>query len=254
VASRRPLLDLISTELPGLTREQCLSRILCGEVLVNGGVIRDPKHSTTDSDNIEFTTSQFVGRGGEKLEAALNSWDLDVAGKVLVDVGSSTGGFTDCLLQRGVLTVHAIDVGTNQLAYRLRTDARVCVHEQTNILAVSALDPVPDAAVADLSFRSLRGVARSILDLTTEGWAILLIKPQFEWAQPGPEFTGVVPHVEVEPILERVLIDLADEGAVPVRLMRSPVLGRRGNTEFLAYVAKDATADLSPADLVRALK
>lgn len=230
------LVDWLASRNRDLTRDQCLSHILCGDVVVNAGVIRDPRFCVAPNDQIEISASRFVGRGGEKLEAAMAEWGIDVVGKVFVDAGSSTGGFTDCLLQRGARTVHAVDVGHNQLAYKLRTDERVRVHEQTNIVDVTVLDPVPNAAVADLSFRSLRGVARRILDLTTDRWAVFLIKPQFEWGTPTEDFRGVVPPGELSGILERVLTDLLAEGVAPTRLMQSPVPGRRGNLEYLVRV------------------
>ncbi len=134
----------------------------------------------------------YVSRGGEKLAAGLDLWGIACEGKTWIDAGCSTGGFTDCLLRRGASLVYAIDVGENQLDWRLRADPRVRVMESTNVMAVRAeeLDPVPDSAVADLSFRSLRQAAARILGLTTERRGIFLVKPQFEFAAPAPGLQG----------------------------------------------------------------
>ena len=141
-----------------------------------------------------------------------------------------------------------MDVGYNQLDYRLRTDPRVIVRERTNVMALESLEPVPDFAVADLSFRSLRGAARHILSLTSSGEMIALIKPQYEWRDPGESFDGIVRD---EDVLIDLLIslknDLRSEGVTMAALIFSPVRGRKGNREFLCRLT-DRPGSASPDD------
>ncbi len=232
------VLDLLVQLYPDLPREKLYSRVLCAEVVIDGSVIRDPKASVSADAEVTLSSKKFVSRGGFKLDPALEAWSVVVAGKVFLDAGSSTGGFTDALLQRGALSVHAVDVGVGQLDWKLRVDPRVVVREGTNIMEVEALSPVPHAAVADLSFRSLRGAASKILSLTQEGWMIALIKPQFEWVQPPSDFQGVVPDGRLEEILEVLERDLRDEGVTLAERMPSAVRGRRGNQEFLGRLVR----------------
>ncbi|MFP4372701.1 MAG: TlyA family RNA methyltransferase [Spirochaetaceae bacterium] len=233
--AKRPLLSLLQRIYPDEEKDELFARVLCGEVVVDGERVRDPKRPTAPTAEIELAGRRFVSRGGEKLEAALSAWDIDVEGKVFLDAGASTGGFTDCLLQRGAERVHAVDVGFNQLAYSLRRDGRVIVHESTNITEVALLDPPADAAVCDLSFRSLSGVSGRLLALSRERWFIALVKPQFEWKDPPPSFDGVVRRREdALAILADTFRRLAAEGAHARRLLASPIRGRRGNDEFLA--------------------
>lgn len=231
-----PLLDLLCQLYPEVPREKLFSRTLCGEVVVDGEVCRDPKMRVSSESEAALSDKKFVSRGGWKLEGALAAWEWPVAGLVLVDAGSSTGGFTDALLQRGARLVHAVDVGFNQLDWRLRQDERVRCLEETNIMTLDALDPRPAAAVADLSFRSLRQAARHILSLTTEGRMIALVKPQFEWLNPDAQFNGIVPGEKITEILEKLMTDLAEEGVGCRQMIPSPVRGRKGNQEYLAWL------------------
>jgi len=233
---RAVLLDLLTRLFPEMTREQLYSRVLCGEVVVDGGVVRDPKATLAPEAEITLSVKRFVSRGGFKLDPVIDEWALAVNGKVFVDAGSSTGGFTDVLLQRGARMVHAVDVGTAQLDWKLRTDPRVKVHENTNIMAVGDLDPAPNAAVADLSFRSLRGAARKILDLTSDGWLIALVKPQFEWLDAPPDFHGVVTPESVPGILAALESELRNEGVRVDGWSKSAIRGRKGNQEYLALL------------------
>jgi len=153
-----------------------------------------------------------------------------------VDAGASTGGFTHALLLRGASTVHAVDVGYNQLAYTLRADSRVVVHERTNITEISALNPEPHFAVADLSFRSLCGVATHLLGLTSEGWGIVLLKPQYEWRDADSGFDGRVPEGAVDDIVKDTLNRLAGEGVFAHAFTESPIRGGSGNREFLVLI------------------
>ncbi len=234
----KPLITVLRQRFPQCSRDELLSWVMCGEIRVDGERVRDPKHKVGKNAQIHVqrSTRQYVSRGGIKLTHALATWELPVDGKVFVDAGSSTGGFTDCLLRHGAAAVHAVDVGYNQLDFRLRSDPRVVVHERTNIMRVGHLTPPAQAAVADLSFRSLSGAARHLLSLTTEGWAVVLIKPQFEWREPAAEFEGVVPFEYVVGIIDDVARRLWEDGAFVERVLESPVTGTGGNREFLALV------------------
>ncbi|MFW5695008.1 MAG: TlyA family RNA methyltransferase [Alkalispirochaeta sp.] len=247
---KTPLLDSLVHQFSEYSRDELYRMVMCGEVRVNGGTTVDPKHPVVPGADLSIVTRRFVSRGGEKLEAALVAWHVRPQGRVWLDAGASTGGFTDCLLQRGAAAVHAVDVGYNQLDYRLRTDPRVHVHERTNISAVAAarLSPHPHAAVCDLSFRSLRGVLRSILLLTREGWGIALLKPQFElaaeyrWNRTTDAGAldaggGVIQGADRVAVIDRVCRELSeDEGIVVHRRVDSPITGRDGNREVLLLV------------------
>jgi 23S rRNA (cytidine1920-2'-O)/16S rRNA (cytidine1409-2'-O)-methyltransferase len=236
-----PLLDLLRRLYPETEKKRLLARILCGEVRVGEETVRDPKIPVPADSEIAFNPPpRFVSRGGVKLDHALRVWNLDVKDRVLIDAGASSGGFTDCLLQRGARCVYCIDVGYNQLDYTLRRDARVVVLERTNIMAVSREhfrdDLMPTAAVADLSFRSLRKAAGHLLSLVTGGWLIALIKPQFEWRTPLPDFRGVVRgEKSYRDILLALIAGLWEEGVYLSRITASPITGRRGNLEFLGH-------------------
>ncbi|MFW5684761.1 MAG: TlyA family RNA methyltransferase [Spirochaetota bacterium] len=238
--ARPRLLDRLCELHPTMDREQLLARVLCGEVRVDGELVRDPRRPVSREqrvavvvDHADAAAGDYVSRGGLKLEHAIRAWSLSVSGKVFLDAGSSTGGFTDCLLRHGARAVHAVDVGYNQLAYALRTDERVIIHERTNIMDVTSLEPRPHAAVADLSFRSLRGAAARLLDLVSDSWAVLLVKPQFEWRSPPPEFDGIVPEEAVDAIVRETLSELESDGIDVAGVEESPIRGRKGNREFL---------------------
>lgn len=248
------LRERLRADFPGEEKERLLARILCGDVRVDGQPVREPAARVPAEASVEIRERRFVSRGGEKLQAALEAWKIPVAGRVFLDAGASTGGFTDALLQSGAAAVHAVDVGYNQLAWKLRRDERVIVWEKTNImdLKVAGLQPPPQAAVADLSFRSLRGAASWILGLTGEGWMIALMKPQFEWQRPGEGFDGVVrSEGRRRELLEETAEALAWEGVSVERRMNSPLPGRRGNREYLLLLRRDESAgarvpELSP--------
>ena len=249
-----PLLARAVDAFPDTDKDELYALILCGEIFAEGELIADPRRLVPAEVRLEIRRARFVSRGGFKLDFALAEWGIDVSGKVFVDAGASTGGFTDCLLQRGAAFVHAVDVGINQLAYRLRKDSRVSAREKTNILSVTAgdLDPRPDAAVADLSFRSIAGAASHLLDLAKEHWLIALVKPQFELGRvrsgaggdpsgdgAPPAFDGVIRDDAMrEEVLDAVIDALSSEGAVVERRLQSPITGQKGNIEYLIYVSR----------------
>jgi 23S rRNA (cytidine1920-2'-O)/16S rRNA (cytidine1409-2'-O)-methyltransferase len=194
-----------------------------------------------------------VGRGGEKLEAALERFGIDVAGRRGLDVGASTGGFTDCLLQRGAASVVALDVGYGQLHERLRSDPRVEVRERTNVRHVAPGDLGLPATVlvADLSFISLRTVLPAMTALVAPGAdLVLLVKPQFE---AGREEVSRGRGIVTDPatwgrVLDEVVAALAERGAAIMGAMVSPITGADGNVEFLlhAVAAEGSTVPAGP--------
>jgi 23S rRNA (cytidine1920-2'-O)/16S rRNA (cytidine1409-2'-O)-methyltransferase len=238
------LLQLATRRFPTVERKELYASILCGELLVNGERLRDPKQRVPGDAVLEFQGRRYVSRGGEKLAAAIEVWNLPVSGSVWIDAGSSTGGFTDALLQHGAVHVHAVDVGTNQLAYTLRRDPRVTPREGTNLFDLADLEPPADYACCDLSFRSLRGAASHLIHLARKRRLIALIKPQFELQSRNRErpkgehiaFDGVVRETAtVKKILTDTLTRLwSDDGARPEAILESPIRGGSGNREFLA--------------------
>lgn len=242
-----PLIELLSHRMPGTDPRVLRGLILRGDVIVDGRKLsKEAFPVPPDAAVVVLPQRPFASRGGEKLSPILDRWGIGAAGQAVLDAGCSSGGFTDCLLKRGASRVYAVDVGRGQLDWSLRTDPRVVVMEGTNVMGVREgdLDPAPAFAVADLSFRSLRGAAAHVLRLTTEGRGIFLVKPQFEWSDPAPEFDGVV---RSDSALRRILIGLVDalagEGVFPAGCLRSPVRGRKGNREFFLLLSTRARTD-----------
>jgi 23S rRNA (cytidine1920-2'-O)/16S rRNA (cytidine1409-2'-O)-methyltransferase len=188
----------------------------------------------------------YVSRGGQKLEHALDVFRVDVAGLVCLDVGASTGGFTDCLLQRGAASVIALDVGHGQLHPKVRNDPRVTVLERTNVRRLTQLPFAPELVTCDVSFISLRVALPPALDLARAGWqALVLVKPQFEVGREEVGKGGVVRDPE---LWRRVLRDLAEAAlgwdAEPVGVADSGLPGPRGNREFFLYLCHRSGAAL----------
>jgi 23S rRNA (cytidine1920-2'-O)/16S rRNA (cytidine1409-2'-O)-methyltransferase len=187
---------------------------------------------------------RFVSRGGEKLDAALDRFGVDVVGRIALDAGASTGGFTDCLLQRGSARVVAVDVGHGQLDVRLRNDPRVSVLERTNVRHLTPADLGGETfgvLTADLSFISLRTVAPALVTLAEPGAdLVVLVKPQFEAGrQEASRGRGVIRDPSVwDRVVEDVAAAFVSEGAVMMDRMRSPLTGAQGNVEFLVHLRK----------------
>ena len=254
-----PLLEVLKARFPGKNEKELFAAVLRGYVSVDGLKALKPRSLISPASKITLRdTPRFVSRGGDKLAYALDVWSHEVDGKLFVDAGASTGGFTDCLLQSGAAGVYAVDVGRNQLDYRLRTDPRVTVMECRNVmtLAVGDFSLRPNQVVADLSFRSLRRAAHHILGLTSEGTGIFLAKPQFEARNPGPGFDGVVKDTALlGDILLGLFRDLGEEGVFVRKAVRSPLLGRKGNREFLLLLdcgdkTRDSSAERIAAGLI----
>jgi len=214
---------------------------MAGDVSVSGRRIEKPgEQVAVDVDIRVRATAKHVSRGGGKLEAALDGFGLEVAGRICLDAGCSTGGFTDCLLQRGAARVYAVDVGYGQIAWSLRNDPRVVLYERTNIRSLRRADlvPPPTLVVADLSFVSLRSVLSSLLDLCARpGDLVVLVKPQFEL--PRALVAGGVVH---DPALraraaEEVAVAARDLGLGVRGPIESPVPGAEGNRELFLALA-----------------
>lgn len=230
------------------TRAQAL--VMEGKVRVAGQVERKASRVLDDSAEIEVESPpRFVSRGGEKLEGAFKLWGtcLTVDGRACLDVGSSTGGFTDCLLQHGARLVMAVDVGTNQLAYKLRTDPRVWVRENFNARYMTPADlpETPEVAVTDVSFISLRLILPPIRDvLAPGGLAVALIKPQFEVGK-GKAPGGLVRDEALRIEARDGIVDFArgELGLELLGLEESPIRGREmGNVEYLSFWRKPVSA------------
>ncbi len=216
--------------------------IMAGKVRSGDRVLDKPGMKVLTTAEITVREKlPFVSRGGVKLQAALAAFDAPLAGTVAADVGASTGGFTDCLLQHGVARVYAIDVGHGQLAWELRTDPRVVTMERTNARYLTALPESIDLATVDVSFISLRLVLPAVMGwLKPGGRIIALIKPQFELEHRQVGKGGVVRDKAAHrQALRGVLEWAADHGLYLQGLIRSPITGPAGNIEFLAYLTTE---------------
>jgi len=246
--SKIRLASLVKQQYPHLSSEAIEVKILSGEVFADTEKITDKNRLLKSTSLITLKTAQtYVSRGGDKLEHVLKIWNLTVKDQVWLDAGASTGGFSDCLLQHGARLVYAVDVGYNQLAYSLRSDKRIIVRERTNIKEMVPEDfpEKPWAAVCDLSFRSVSGVAGRLLSLTSSEMLVALIKPQFEYQNPPAEFRGVVQtDRELLMILQGVVSRLSAEGVYPERVEPSPIKGHKGNREFFFLLTKKQPAAL----------
>ncbi|WP_306591883.1 TlyA family RNA methyltransferase [Geothrix sp. 21YS21S-4] len=239
------------------TRAKAQARILAGDVLVDDRPVTKAGTAVDEAAPIRLRGEAlpFVSRGGLKLAGALDRWNLDPAGRTCFDAGSSTGGFTDCLLQRGAAKVYAVDVGTNQLHWKLRSDARVVSMEQVNL---RTWDPaaIPERCgllVADLSFISLRLAIPPVLPSLSPGAdAVLLVKPQFEAGRDDVGAGGIVRDPAVHRrVVEEAWAFFAGTDLRPQDLAESPIKGGEGNTEFLLRLVLGAPVGDLPAALGR---
>ena len=230
------------------SRERARALILAGQVVVGEHAV-DKVGVKVAADvplRLKGEDLPFVSRGGLKLEHALNAFALDVTGRTAIDVGASTGGFTDCLLQRGAAKVFAVDVGYGQLAWKLREDPRVVSMERTNIrqLTSDQLSASPDLAVIDASFISLDKVLPPTLALLVPGGDVIaLIKPQFEVGKGQVGKGGVVRDPgQHAAVVERVRAEAEALGCTVLGVAESPLLGQKGNREFLIHLRKGCPA------------
>jgi len=221
------------------SREKAQALIMAGEVLVDGRKADKPGQAVAGEIRIEVLAQPpFVSRGGVKLAAALDHFAILVAGRVCLDIGASTGGFTDCLLQRGAARVHAVDVGSGQLDWKIRSDARVVVHEKLNARYLRREDlgePV-DLAVCDVSFISVTLILPAVAPLLQPGGEmVILVKPQFEVGKGQVGKGGIVRETELQEAACRRVDEAARQLGFKTGLTESPILGAEGNREFLLY-------------------
>lgn len=243
----RKRLDLILVERDLVdSRQQAQRLIMAGQVMVDGRVVDKPGTRILQEADITLqATLPYVSRGGLKLEAALDRFAIEVTGVIAADVGASTGGFTDCLLQRGASKVYAIDVGYGQLAWRLRKDPRVVVMERVNVRYLEGLPEPVDLATVDVSFISLELVLPAVIGfLKPHGDIVALIKPQFEAGRQQVSKGGVVKDPAVHRAVLRKVLLWADGHSLAVRgLIASPLEGPAGNVEFLTHFVHQESGD-----------
>ncbi len=241
------------------SREKAKAAIMAGIVFVNGQREDKPGTQVKSTDNIEVRGQKlrYVSRGGLKLEKAMEQFPIELGGCLCMDVGASTGGFTDCMLQNGAAKVYAIDVGRGQLAWKLRTDERVVNLERTNIRHVTR-EQVPeeiDFCSIDVSFISLTLVLPVVYGLLREGGKLVcLIKPQFEAGKENVGKKGVVRDASVHAeVIDKIINFLGEIGFSVIGADFSPVKGPEGNIEFLACAQKGEgpSVEVNAAELVR---
>ncbi len=225
-------------------RDRAKEMIAGNQILVNGKTVEKPAFDVGADDKVEVAGEvlRYVSRGGLKLEKAINDFSLDLSDRVCMDIGASTGGFTDCMLQNGARYVYAIDVGRDQLADKLLNDPRVENREQTNARELEQADfPIlPDFASCDVSFISLTKILPAIYrSLADNGKGVCLIKPQFEAGPKNLNKKGVVKDKKVrDKVVEDIKAFAGDLGFKHIRITESPITGPEGNVEYLMYMEK----------------
>jgi 23S rRNA (cytidine1920-2'-O)/16S rRNA (cytidine1409-2'-O)-methyltransferase len=240
MADKKERLDKIIVDM-GLvaSRERAKALIMEGKVVVNGSPATKAGDMVAGDAQIEIKGEdlKYVSRGGLKLEAAIKSFAIDLNGKIVMDVGSSTGGFTDVALQEGAQRVYCVDVGYGQLAWKLRQDPRVVLLERTNIryLEREKIPDVIDLATIDVSFISLDKVVPKVIEFLAEkGEIVALIKPQFEVGKGQVGRGGIVKDEEKRlAVIERVKEEFASLGLTVAGVITSPITGQKGNVEYL---------------------
>lgn len=237
--AKKVRVDLLLVEL-GLaeSRSKAQRFVMAGQVRANGQVVHKPSSKVATDAQLEVESgARFVSRGGEKLQAAIDTFGLDVTGKICADVGASTGGFTDCLLQQGAARIYAIDVGKGILHWKLRQDERVVVMEETNARFIEALPERVNFTSIDASFISLK-VLLPVVKQWGGGDVVALIKPQFEAGRrEAARGKGVIRDPQIHrKVLFDTLFFAEGEGYFVRGLTRSPVVGPKGNHEFLTWV------------------
>lgn len=251
-------LDVMVAELRGFSREYAKGCIERGEVSVGGRVVNKPGAKFAPDVQISVTAPdmKYVGRGGYKLERALEEFAISPSGRFCLDVGASTGGFTDCLLQNGAALVYAIDTGSDQLDQKLRDDARVISREKTDIRSLSAADfeHTPSLCVVDISFISLTKVIPALLQICGgEAELVLLVKPQFEAGRASLSKKGVVRSREAHiRVLKEIIAFIEHCGMCVAGLCVSPIHGQNGNIEYLLHAnRRGKSSGIDIKELVR---
>lgn len=237
------------------SREKAKAIIMSGIVYVDNN--KEDKAGTTFEEtakvDVRGNTLKYVSRGGLKLEKAMNNFGVTLDGKVCMDVGASTGGFTDCMLQNGAVKVYSVDVGHGQLAWKLRNDERVVCMEKTNIRYVTPedIDDRVEFASIDVSFISLTKVLPAVKELMTEnGEIVCLIKPQFEAGREKVGKKGVVRELSTHIEVVQMIVDyVRNNGFRTLDLSYSPIKGPEGNIEYLLYMTKDESRENAEFDI-----
>jgi 23S rRNA (cytidine1920-2'-O)/16S rRNA (cytidine1409-2'-O)-methyltransferase len=237
------------------SREKAKAIIMSGIVYVDNN--KEDKAGTTFEETakveVRGNTLKYVSRGGLKLEKAMNNFGVTLDGKVCMDVGASTGGFTDCMLQNGAVKVYSVDVGHGQLAWKLRNDERVVCMEKTNIRYVTPedIDDRVEFASIDVSFISLTKVLPAVKELMTEnGEIVCLIKPQFEAGREKVGKKGVVRELSTHIEVVQMIVDyVRNNGFRTLDLSYSPIKGPEGNIEYLLYMTKDESRENAEFDI-----
>ena len=237
------------------SREKAKAIIMSGIVYVDNN--KEDKAGTTFEETakveVRGNTLRYVSRGGLKLEKAMNNFGVTLDGKVCMDVGASTGGFTDCMLQNGAVKVYSVDVGHGQLAWKLRNDERVVCMEKTNIRYVTPedIDDRVEFASIDVSFISLTKVLPAVKELMTEnGEIVCLIKPQFEAGREKVGKKGVVRELSTHIEVVQMIVDyVRNNGFRTLDLSYSPIKGPEGNIEYLLYMTKDESRENAEFDI-----
>ena len=246
MAGKKERLDVLLVEKNIISsREKAKACIMEGKVYVDGQKVDKAGEKVNSDANIEYRgdTLKYVSRGGLKLEKAMNEYDISLENKVCMDIGASTGGFTDCMLQNGACKVFSVDVGYGQFAWKLRTDERVVCMERTNIRYVTPDDigELLDFASIDVSFISLKKIMPATLNLLKEsGEVVALIKPQFEAGREKGGKKGVVREKETHKEVVYGIVDyLLEQDLNVLGVNYSPIKGPEGNREYLVYFTKD---------------
>ncbi|MBN1265401.1 MAG: TlyA family RNA methyltransferase [Anaerolineales bacterium] len=236
------------------SRSQAQRLVMAGQVRVDGEMVFKSSHIVPEGSRVEvFSGPKYVSRGGEKLEGAFEDFPIKVEGKICADIGASTGGFTDCLLQHGAARVYAIDVGHGILDWKLRTDDRVVVMERTNARYLEELPESVSMVTVDASFISLRLLLpRAVQWLAPDGDIIALVKPQFEAGKELVGHGGVVRSTDVHrQVVDEMISFLPGIGLFPAGLSVSPLRGPKGNIEFLLWCNRVPDTILTEVDIDR---
>ncbi|WP_294156682.1 TlyA family RNA methyltransferase [uncultured Clostridium sp.] len=253
MADKKERLDILLVERGIITsRERAKACIMEGRVYVNGQKLDKAGEKVSVDSDIEYRgdTLKYVSRGGLKLEKAMKTWDISLDEKVCMDIGASTGGFTDCMLQNGASKVFSVDVGYGQFAWKLRTDERVVCMERTNIRYVTPEDignDLLDFASIDVSFISLKKIMPATLGLLKDdGEVVALIKPQFEAGREKVGKKGVVREISTHKEVVHGIIDfLIEQDLNVLGVGYSPIKGPEGNREYLVYFTKNKDKESS---------
>lgn len=250
MAEKKQRLDVLLVEKGIISsRENAKACIMAGQVFVDGKRVDKAGEKVPVDAEIEYKGHKipYVSRGGLKLEKAMKTWPISLEGKTCMDIGASTGGFTDCMLQNGAKKVYSVDVGYGQFAWKLRTDERVVCMERTNIRYVTPEDigESIDFASIDVSFISLKKIMPATLNLLSDkGEVVALIKPQFEAGREKVGKKGVVRDISVHKEVVYGIVDfLLEQNIVVLGVAYSPIKGPEGNIEYLVYFTKDRTRE-----------